>query len=403
MLDFINYVIKGLLHYLTLIFGMLDFKELGFMWLIIGILSFCIIANKEVRKSIINLIKSFLGVMKTIPGFIFLILLISYYCYVAIFFEEKITIIVVVLSIYLFLQTFIMVNLSLLAESENSVWETIKSFSFPVILLYIQQITIMAEIDDFTNLNMVLYSLLIIPTFSLLFFVFKHYCIYIDFYRKHKKYIKISNFDFFKVFNESLIICKSYKKNNILLSEFIKNNSKLNDKEMKRKINEIFPKVIFYTIQEEKQQKKLNSIKVHPTKLFIFFNYIWLFNILVVVTYIFMKRFSGINFGFLYYLSYIVLIIYFLYDLLRIKKIENQYDFIIYLFIYIVAIVILLFYYFGLNEVRLTELGFMIPIFIYIRYKSYYKPKINFLNLPIISKNNFFGLDPHKIKTTIKK
>lgn len=403
MMDFINYVIKGILHYCTLLFGMLDFKELGFMWIIIIILLVCTIINKDVRKSIFELIKSFIGVVKTIPGFLFLILLISYYSYIAIFFEEKITIIVLILSTYLFLQTFATVNLDLLAESENSVWKSIKKFSLPVILLCIQQITTMVESGNFTNLNMVLYSLLIIPIFSILFFVFKHFCTYIDFYKRHKKYIKMSDFDFFKVFNESLILCNSYKKNNILLSKFVKDNSNLNVIEMKQKINDIFPKVISYTIQEEKQQKKLNSKKEMPTKLFVFFNYIWLFNILGIVVSVIWKRFFDTNFGFWYYWSYAILLIYFLYDLLRIKKIENQYDFVTYLFIYMVAIGLLVLYSFNLKEIRLTELGFMIPIFIYIRYKSYYKPKINFLRLPIISKSNFFGIDPHNFKTTLKK
>lgn len=377
---------------------MLDCKELGFMWFIIIILFCCIIISKEVRKSIINLIKSFLGVIKTIPGLIFLVLLMSYYFYITIFFEEKITIVVFILSLYLFLQTYTKINLNLLTESENSVWKTIKDFSLPVVLLCIQQIPAMIEIDDYTNLNMVLYSLLIIPIFSLLFLIFKYCCTYIDFYKRHKKYIKMSGFDFVKLFNESLRLCNGYKNNDILLSKFVKENFDLNEKEMKQKMNEIFPTVISYTKKVEKQEKK-----GHPTKLFLIFNYIWLFNILAIIVSVIFKRFHNTTFSFWYYWSYVIVLIYFLYDLLRIKKIENQYDFVIYLFIYMVAIGIMIFYSSTLNEFRLTELGFMLPIFIYIRYKSYFKPKIDFLNLPIISKNNFFGVNPEKFKATLKR
>lgn len=35
MIKFFEYIFKGTLHYINLMLGLLDFKDLGFMWVII--------------------------------------------------------------------------------------------------------------------------------------------------------------------------------------------------------------------------------------------------------------------------------------------------------------------------------------------------------------------------------
>ena len=127
--------------------------------------------SKDVRKNVLGLVHPSLNVIKTLPGFLFLILFLGYYIYIAIFFEEKITFIVLILSIYLFVQDFFKTNLNLLLESENSIFDSIKDISFPVILLCIQQMSMMFENGTFNNLNYILLSLIIIPIYSILFFM----------------------------------------------------------------------------------------------------------------------------------------------------------------------------------------------------------------------------------------
>ena len=100
MQAFIKYTIEGMLHYINLIFGLLDFKDLGFMWIIIIGIIIAFFVSKDVRKNVLGLVRSSLNVIKTLPGFVFLILFLGYYIYVAIFFEEKITFVVLILSIY---------------------------------------------------------------------------------------------------------------------------------------------------------------------------------------------------------------------------------------------------------------------------------------------------------------
>lgn len=396
MIKFFEYIFKGILHYINLMFGLLDFKDLGFMWIIIAGLIIAFFVSDDVRKCILCLINSSLNVAKTLPGFLFFILFLGYYVYIAIFFEEKITFSVLILSIYLFVQDYFKTNLNLLLESKNSIFDSIKDISFPVILLCVQQISTKFENGTFNNLNYVFLSLIIIPIFSILFFAMKHYCIYNDFYTRYKKYIDIDNHDFLKIFNASLIECGTYKENEKVLSKFIIDNRKKTYNEMKNELRQDRRKIRSNESKIIKSNKK--SIKYKQSKLFIIFNYIWLFNILSVMINIFLKRYLNMSFVFLYYCSYGVLLIYFWYDLMKLKMIENQYDFIMYMFIYIILIVLLLLYDHSLINFRLTELGFLIPIFITIRICTYYKKFPNLLTLPFLSKNNFFGLKPENYK-----
>lgn len=396
MIKFFEYIFKGILHYINLMFGLLDFKDLGFMWIIIVGLIIAFFVSKDVRKGILGLINSSLNVIKTLPGFLFFILFLGYYIYIAIFFEEKITFIVLILSIYLFMQNFFKTNLNLLLESENSIFDSIKEISFPVILLCIQQISTMFENGTFNNLNYVFLSLIIIPIFAILFFIMKHYCIYNDFYARYKKYIDMDDYDFFKIFNDSLIECGTYKENEKVLSKFIIDNRKKSYQEMRNGLRQDIRKI--KSTESKIKKVKVKNTKYKPSKLFVMFNYIWLFNILSVMVSVFLKRYSNIPFGFWHYCSYGVLLIYFWYDLMKLKGIENQYDFIMYMFIYIILIVLLLLYDHSLMNFRLTELGFLIPIFITIRICTYHKEFPNLLTLPFLSKNNFFGLNPEDYK-----
>lgn len=396
MLNCFKYIFKGILHYINLVFGLLDFRDLGFMWVVIIGLIVLGIINKEIRNSIKGLFRPAINVIKTLPGFLFLALFLSYYIYIAIFFEERITIVVLILSIYLFVQDFFKTNLNLLLESENNIWDSIKDFSLPVIMLCIQQISMMFENNNFNNLNYVLLSLAIIPIFSLLFFVMKHYCIYTDFYARNKKYVKIDDYLFFKIFNDCLVECGTYKLNEKVLSKFILDNRNLSYEELKEK----YKKDINNLISDEKKSQKIRTqkIKNKKSKLFKLFNHIWIFNIIVVIASVICKRFLNVSYDFWYYCSFSILIMYFWYDLMKIKNIENQYDYMVYMFIYIVLIIFLLIYSSSLDSLRLTELGFLVPVFIVIRMYTYYKDFPNLLMLPFLSEKNFFGLKPEDYK-----
>lgn len=397
IIDAFKYIWRGFLHYVNLLFGLLDFRDLGFMWIIlIGILIIGIF-NKNVRNSIIGLIHPFINVIKTLPGFIFFALFLSYYIYISIFFEEKITIVILIFSIYLFIKDFVKTNLNLLLESENTIWDSIKDISIPVIMLCFQQLAIMFENNNLDNIKFVLISLVIIPIFSILFFIMKHYCIYTDFYSRHKQYISIDEYSFFKIFNDCLVECGNYKKNEIILSKFIIKNKNLPLNQLKQKLDVDINAII--KVEELNNFGSIHSkAKKQKSKIFKFYNRIWIFNIFCISLCIVLKRFMNLPFDFWYYVSFTILIIYFWYDLMKIKKIENQFDYIMYMFIYIILIVILLIYNHLLNDIRLTELGFLVPIFIILRIYTYYKDFPNLQMLPFLSKNNFFNLNPTDYK-----
>ena len=81
--DIFKYVWQGFLHYINILFGLLDFRDLGFMWIILIGIFIISIFNKKVRNSILGLIHPLVDVIRTLPGFIFLILFLSYYIYIS--------------------------------------------------------------------------------------------------------------------------------------------------------------------------------------------------------------------------------------------------------------------------------------------------------------------------------
>lgn len=394
-LNIIQYFFKGFLHYCNLLFNMFDFKDAGFMWIIIlGMLLFIFI-NKEIRRLFLDIIKSLIGVIKTPPGIFFLILFLIYYTYITIVFEKKISIIILVTSLYLLAQDYIKINMSLLLETEHSVIKIIFDISLSAILLCFQQIVAMAEINDFSNLIAVLYSLLIIPVFSFVYFLFKHFCIYSDFYKINQKYIPYNDFEFFKFFNYTLLKTKNYKTTAELLTRILLQNVSFDFKTFKIcLITELS-----HIKSKELNNKKTVKIKVKKNKIVMFFFYVWIANIIFLTIYIIDKRFNNTGYNYLYYHTYIIILIYFWVDLMKFKKIENQYDFVLYGLIYIILIILLIIFSTTLKEFRLSELGFMIPIFIFTKCITYKKSFPDFLNLPFLSENNFFGLDPKKYNT----
>ena len=125
------------------------------------------------------------------------------------------------------------------------------------------------------------------------------------------------------------------------------------------------------------------------------FEIIWIANIVCIVYSVIAKRFYNVNYDISYYWSMIILNIYLWCDLMKNKDIKNQYDFVMYMFINII-IVMLIFYFLGLNRNRLSEMLFYIPILSAIHLKVYSKKIPNFMNMPFLTKDNFFGLEPSK-------
>lgn len=388
-MNFIEYLFKGFMHWLSLLLGMLDFKDIRFMWLVvIGILIVSIF-NKDLRKSILEVLKSLFSISKKLIGLLFLILFISYYIYIAIFFEDSISIGLLIVSIWLIGNDFIKTILSLTTDSDIGLLESLKEICIPVLLLYLHQIIIMFESNNFDNVLLVNLSLLVIPIYSIFFFILKHFVCFEDIYKRYESKIKFEGHYFMRIFNESLIESGNYKINRKILEEFLKDNCLLEYKEMKAKLISDLP----FLLKKYKEKKLKNNKKkqktTKPKKVLLL---IWLLNIFCLVDFVLKVRFFDGSFGFLYYVSLFILLIYLWVDFMKIKNIKNQFDFVIYGLIYIVLIIFITWYTYTLNAFRLSELGFIIPILVIIHFRYFKNNFPNFLIMPGISENNFFGM-----------
>jgi hypothetical protein len=399
-MKFLLYLFKGFTHWLSLILDILDFKDLSFMWIIIiGVLILSIL-DKSIIRSIFSFLKSLINVAKTGVGFIFLILLIAYYGYTILFFEGKLTIVVLLFSLWLLAKDYTKTGMNLMADSNNSIFDSIKEISIPILLLYLQQFISMFENNNFDNLLLISMSLIVIPIYSIMFFVFKHFANFEDIYIKYKRKLKLEGHYFMRIFNESLIESGNYQINKNVLNEFLKDNVSLEFEEMKEKLIIELPILIRkYKIQKKKEQKKeVNFSKVKKV-----FNIIWLLNTICLIDFVIRVRFFNGNFGFLYNYSLFILLIYMWIDLMKLKKIDNKSDFVIYGIIYIVSIIIILLYSNSLRAFRLSELGFIIPILILFHLRYFNKNFPNFLLMPNFSENNFFGMTMEQYYNSLNK
>lgn len=386
----VQYILKGLSHYIYLLFNMLDFKDNGF---ILGMLLMCI-KDKTVYKSIISVLKSIYNISKTKVGFIIVCLVFSYYTYTLIYFESKYNLILVIFTIYLFIQDILKINLILLPESKLKLIDLLKDIATPIIVLFISEFVTMLEEDSFNNINFVFCSLIFIPIFFIIIIVFRHFIFCEDTYNIYKKRLKIDDYEFFKIVSIISIKSKNYIITRIVLEEFLNTAYNLSYNEMKielkRNINNIMKRY------KEKNNNKIRKQRYKKSKLFKIFEFIWSANIICVIYLAIDKRFYIGSLDISYYWSIFILNIYFWCDLMKNRDIENQYDFVMYMFINIILIVMIACYFVGINNTRLSEMLFYIPIFIVVHFKAYNKKFPNILNMPFLTKSNFFGLDPSK-------
>lgn len=87
---------------------------------------------------------------------------------------------------------------------------------------------------------------------------------------------------------------------------------------------------------------------------------------------------------------------------MRMYRIECQYDFVIYLFISIVEYIVLLTYYIQIQNGRLSNMLFLIVVYILVAVVFRKNKNIKFLDMPFLSEKNFFGLQVKKQNTLTK-
>ena len=390
----IRYILKGASHYIYLLLNMLDFKDNGFILIIIlGMLVMCI-KDKTIYKSCISVLKSIYNISKTKVGFIIVFLVFSYYIYTLIYFESKYNFMLIIFTIYLSMQDILKINLILLPESKIKLIDLLKDIAMPILVLFISEFVTMIENANFDNINYVFYSLIFIPIFIIVIIIFRHFIFCEDTYNIYKKRIKIDDYEFFKIVSIISIKSKNYIMTRIVLNEFLNDVDNLNYNEMKVELNRNINDII--KCNKGRNNNKIRKQKYKKSRILKIFEVIWMANIICVIYSAINRRFYTESLDISYYWSIFILNIYFWCDLMKNRAIENQCDFVIYMFINIILIVMIACYFIGINNERLSEMLFYIPIFTLIHFKAYNKKFPNILNMLFLTKNNFFGLDSSK-------
>jgi uncharacterized membrane protein len=201
----------------------------------------------------------------------------------------------------------------------------------------------------------------------------------------------LSAFELFKLYTYTLLKSKNYLYMQSM-NETLIHNRNLNYDDIKN--------ITLQNIEERKREDKNKKKEKEKTNFTLtkskkILTAIWLIYMIALIICIFNRRFENVNFGFGYYSSLVIIYICFWTDLMKIKNVENKYDFGVYMFIYLFMILVIILYSNTFNNDRLSELAFAIPIFIYSHIKAFKKPFPNILVMPFLTKKNFFGLDPN--------
>ena len=279
MLNVLKYLAKGLLHYINSLFYFIDFYDKSIMILIFVVLLICFIKSFDFRYSIVSFLKTLKNVIKNIAGLILLMIFVLYYIYVLFYFENEISPLLILFTLYLIFKDFIDTNLNLLVNSKKDTIESIKDVSFAVLLIFLQQLSSMAEVNNFNNIKYVLLSLMMIPIYTIIFSIIKMLTTYDAYYRKNKKRINIDDFDFFRLYIYCLFRVNNFKIVHEHFDNILKNDYR-NYMEYK---NELRKEIAFNNFKEknyiEKAKIKITSLK----------NIFWLINILIIIYYIICK------------------------------------------------------------------------------------------------------------------
>ena len=246
----------------------------------------------------------------------------------------------------------------------------------------------MIELRNFSEFNYLLYSLIFIPVIALVIIIMKILTTVETLTTRFSKYEKLEDIEYLKLFLRTLLKVKSINNTYKIINDFFVNNKKKTYKEALQQMQ--------FHKDSKLNTKKSKRIKIKNNKLNVksIWFIIWIANILNAVYIIIEKRFFNINLSFSYYWTLFILSIYFIADLMKMYKIKCQYDFIIYLVIAIAEYLILIIYYFQIQNGRLSNMLFLVATYIVFALLFRKNKRISFLNMPAISKENFFGLLP---------
>lgn len=391
MIGIIQYMFFGCIHIFILAFEFLDYIEQALIGILILFFVGIAIWDRKFIKMYLNIGKTFLKMVFSPFGIILLITMASYYCFSIFAFEDNINILILIITLALFCKDlYEFMNNSILDESKKTI-KSIMEISESVFILFFYRLLYVIETRNFNELNKVMYSLIFVLIIAIIITIMKILTTVETITIQYSRTEKLEDIEYLKLFLVVLKKEKSINNTNKVIGNFFRNNKMLLYDEAKQRIlkyngDNIKDAKENIKIPKKKEKRKFNFKSI----IFI----IWIINVLTIIYAIVMKRFFNSNFDIGYYLSLAVLSIYFIADMMKIYKIECQYDFVIYFVISIVEYVILLTYYIQIQNGRLSSMLFLVIIYIILAILFRRNKTMKFLDMPFLSEKNFFGLEP---------
>lgn len=393
MLEIIKYIFWGCVHFCIISFEFFDYIEQALIGLLIIFFIGMALWDRKFINMYLSIGKTFIKTVFSPFGIILLITMMSYYCFSIFTFEENINIVIIIITLALFCKDlFEFMNNSILDESKKTI-TSIMEICESVFVLFFYRFLYAIEFRNVEELNKVFYSLIFIPVIAIVITTMKILTTIETIVARYYITEKLENIDYLKLFLIILIKKKSINNTNQIINNFFRYNKDLTYYEAREKIM----KYEFNNVINNKKNLSSKNIrekrKINIKSLWFI---LWIVNIVAVIYSIFEKRFYNVEFEIGYYISLAVLTIYFLTDILKIYRIQCQYDFIVYLVISIVGYIIFLIYYIQIQNGRLSNRLFLVTIYIIIAVLFRKTKTISFLDMPFLSEKNFFGLPAQK-------
>lgn len=389
MLDVIRYIFLGSVHLAIISFEFLDYIEQALIGLLIIFFIGMAVWDRKFIKIYLDIGKTFFKMVFSPFGVILLITMASYYCFTIFAFEDSINILIIIITLALFCKDlFEFMNNSILDKNKKTI-VSIMEISESVFILFFYRLLYVVELGNYSELNKVIYSLIFVPIIATIIIIMKILTTVEVITVRYSRVEKLDDIEYLKLFLIVLIRERSINNTNKIMNDFFRNNRQLLYYEARERILEYESAKIKNkekNVQFSEGREKINF----NIKSIIFI--IWIINFLSIIYSIIMKRFFDTNFDIGYYLSLAILSIYFIADMMKIYKIECQYDFVIYFVISLVECIILLVYYIQIQNGRLSNMLFLVVVYSIIAILFRRTKTMRFLDMPFLSEKNFFGL-----------
>lgn len=385
----LNKLFEYFLNWWFLFFDFLDFLEISTIISIITLFIIIFLIKKDILKLFYEAGLSILKLMINPIGFIYLLIFLVYYFFILYHFQTKINLIILFLSIIYVVRDFFNITRILSFTNTSSFKDEVLPVIITTFMISMQQIVTSLHLKIDTNYITLLLSLLIIPIYLLYHSFSKFFLNFEKVMQRFEEKLTFDSFYFLIIYFRVLIHFKNYRATEKFISHFLNKNILLSYSEMREKI---IPEISKGKNDRTKKNKVKKVVdKRAYKKHIVYFIFIWSIIFSLVIFYNSQIFLNNCRLKVFYIFLFLFLLVDLIINLLKQHKIKCQFDFIIYLFLDALIVIILVIYYFLLPKINFIEANFLMPIFLYFKIKNYYKTQVNFLLIPFKTEYNFFN------------